>query len=97
MHIAPFYFHNNLKTKNIFLEYFNILQDFTIKHYLNLGVHRDKLVMGIPTYGRTLVLYEPEKTEEDSLEDGLGMEENFAKSEGLLPYYEVRYYNAVYC
>lgn len=56
-----------------------------------MGVQRNKLVVGIPTYGRTMILYEPNKSYSASDEDGLGVdEENVGKSEGTLPYYEVR-------
>lgn len=68
-----------------------MFQDFTTNYLLNMGVQRNKLVVGIPTYGRTMTLYEPNKSYHHSDEDGLGVdEENIGKAEGTLPYYEVR-------
>lgn len=67
----------------------NNFQDFTIKHFLRMGVQRDKLVLGIPTYGRTTILYEPNQIFRANYEEEMDMEEALAKSEGSLPYYEV--------
>lgn len=53
-------------------------------------MQRDKLVLGIPTYGRTAILYEPNQIFRANYEEEMDMEEALAKSEGSLPYYEVR-------
>lgn len=80
----------NLTFMNKKIVHSNHFQDFTIKHFLRMGVQRDKLVLGIPTYGRTTILYEPNQIFRANYEEEMDMEEALAKSEGSLPYYEVR-------
>ncbi|KAG8306920.1 hypothetical protein J6590_035998 [Homalodisca vitripennis] len=64
--------------------------DFTVKYYLGLGVDREKLILGVPTYGRSLVIYGSEEHISDlHLEDGFGLEEHLSKAEGSLPYFEI--------
>nr|QQJ42582.1 chitinase 6-2 [Sogatella furcifera] len=63
--------------------------DYTIKHYLKLGADRDKLVLGIPTYGRSYTLFNPESTDLGSPADGPGEQGEATREKGYLAYYEI--------
>jgi chitinase len=56
---------------------------------LKLGADRDKLVLGIPTYGRSYTLYNPLATEIGSPADGPGEQGDATREKGYLAYYEV--------
>lgn len=47
-------------------------QNSTITYYLKAGATRDKLVLGIPTYGRSYTLFNPESNEIGAPADGPG-------------------------
>lgn len=64
-------------------------QDYTIKHYLELGADAGKLVLGIPTYGRSYTLFNPEATEMGAPADGPGDMGEATRENGYLAYYEV--------
>ncbi|PNF23034.1 hypothetical protein B7P43_G09842 [Cryptotermes secundus] len=63
--------------------------DYTINHYVKLGADRDKLVLGIPTYGRSYTLYNPLATEIGSPADGPGEQGDATREKGYLAYYEI--------
>ncbi|XP_055709489.1 mucin-2 isoform X2 [Phlebotomus papatasi] len=63
--------------------------DYTIKFYLNQGADRDKLVVGIPTYGRTYTLFNPDATDIGSPSDGPGAQGDATREKGYLSYYEI--------
>ena len=65
------------------------LQDQTIKHYLKKGASQEKLILGIPTYGRSYTLLNPESTEIESPAEGPGKKGEATKEKGYLAYYEV--------
>lgn len=64
-------------------------QDYTIKFYLENGADRDKLVLGIPTYGRSYSLFNPDATEIGAPADGPGEQGDATREKGYLAYYEV--------
>ena len=66
-----------------------ILQDTTVKFYIKQGASRDKLVLGIPTYGRSYQLVNPDAHEIGSPTDGPGKKGPGTKEDGYLAYYEV--------
>lgn len=68
----------------------SILQDYTVKFYLEAGADRDKLVLGIPTYGRSYTLINDEDTEIGAPADGPGEQGEATREKGYLAYYEVR-------
>lgn len=49
----------------------------------------DKLVLGIPTYGRSYTLINEDATELGSPADGPGVEGDATREKGYLAYYEV--------
>lgn len=64
-------------------------QDYAVGYVLRLGAPAGKLVMGIPTYGRTFTLASSE-TGVGAPISGPGTAGRFTKEEGILAYYEVR-------
>lgn len=60
-----------------------------MKHYLKAGVDREKLVLGIPTYGRSYTLFNPDSTEIGAAADGPGEQGDATREKGYLAYYEV--------
>lgn len=71
-----------------FCVYF-LIQDYTIKHYLKMGADPAKLVLGIPTYGRSYTLFNPDAFEIGSPADGPGDMGEATRENGYLAYYEV--------
>ena len=65
------------------------LQDYTIKHYLKEGADPNKLVLGIPTYGRSYTLFNPDANEIGAPADGPGDMGDATRENGYLAYYEV--------
>ena len=65
------------------------MQDTTVKFYIKQGASRDKLVLGIPTYGRSYQLVNPDAHEIGSPTDGPGKKGPGTKEDGYLAYYEV--------
>lgn len=64
-------------------------QDYTISHLLEKGASADKIVLGIPTYGRSYTLFNKDATELGSPADGPGVEGDATREKGYLAYYEV--------
>jgi len=63
--------------------------DTTIQFYINSGASRNKLVLGIPTYGRSYTLVNPDAHEIGSPTDGPGAAGKGTKEDGYLAYYEI--------
>ncbi|CAD0201142.1 unnamed protein product [Chrysodeixis includens] len=63
--------------------------DYTIKFYLENGADADKLVLGIPTYGRSYTLFNPDAVEIGSPADGPGEQGDATREKGYLAYYEI--------
>lgn len=69
-----------------------MFQDYTIKFYLESGADRDKLVLGIPTYGRSYTLFNADAVDIGSPADGPGEQGDATREKGYLAYYEVFIY-----
>ncbi|KAL0272491.1 UNVERIFIED_CONTAM: hypothetical protein PYX00_005436 [Menopon gallinae] len=63
--------------------------DHTVQHYIKLGADRNKLVLGIPTYGRSYTLFNPDAVEIGSPADGPGEQGEATREKGYLAYYEI--------
>ncbi|KYN27929.1 Chitotriosidase-1, partial [Trachymyrmex cornetzi] len=63
--------------------------DYTITHLLEKGASADKVVLGIPTYGRSYTLFNQDATELGSPADGPGTEGEATREKGYLAYYYV--------
>jgi GH18 family chitinase len=85
----PYIFCRHSTLNQLLNELYVYVQDYTVKHYLKLGADRDKLVLGIPTYGRSYTLYNPLATEIGSPADGPGEQGDATREKGYLAYYEV--------
>lgn len=64
-------------------------QDYSVKYYINEGADPSKLVLGIPTYGRSFNLLNAEATEIGAPADGAGEKGDATREAGFLSYYEV--------
>lgn len=56
---------------------------------MKAGADRDKLVLGIPTYGRSYTLINEESTELGAPSEGPGEQGDATREKGYLAYYEV--------
>ncbi|KAK4025917.1 hypothetical protein OUZ56_014951 [Daphnia magna] len=63
--------------------------DSTVQIYLLNGASADKLVLGIPTYGRSFRLVNPDMTELGSPADGPAEAGKATREKGYLAYYEI--------
>lgn len=64
-------------------------QDSAVQQWLQQGTPASKLVLGMPTYGRTFTLASPADTGVGASATGPGTPGPFTKEAGLLAYYEV--------
>lgn len=79
------------KRKLMMFQYFHIAQqDYSVKFYINEGADANKLVLGIPTYGRSYTLLNEESTEIGAPTDGPGAQGDATREKGYLAYYEVQ-------
>lgn len=73
----------------------NLIQEYSIKYMLKLGTPREKLVMGLPLYGRTFILLDSSllsKTEKPKLgitAKKVGFQGPFTRENGFMGYNEV--------
>lgn len=61
----------------------------TINHYLEAGAEESKLVLGIPTYGRSYTLFNSDANELGAPADGPGEMGDATRENGYLAYYEI--------
>ncbi|KAF5280513.1 hypothetical protein FQA39_LY18035, partial [Lamprigera yunnana] len=63
--------------------------DYAAKLWVKLGAPKEKLVIGMPTYGRTFTLSSISKFKVNSPASGGGKEGVYTKESGFLAYYEI--------
>ncbi|XP_076310763.1 endochitinase-like isoform X2 [Tachypleus tridentatus] len=63
--------------------------NWTINYYLELGAPKHKLIVGIPTYGRSFTLLDPDDNEINAPADGPGEEGPSTREKGYLAYHEI--------
>lgn len=63
--------------------------DFTVKYLIKVGIDTTKLIMGIPTYGRSFTLKDSAKHGLNDLITGPGKGGNYTQYPGILAFYEV--------
>ncbi|KAH9365375.1 hypothetical protein HPB48_011413 [Haemaphysalis longicornis] len=62
---------------------------WTVDYYLENGAPRNKLVVGVPTYGRSYTLEDIEDNELEAPAQGPGEPGNSTREKGYLAYYEI--------
>jgi len=69
----------------------NCLQAWTVDYWLNkAGAPKDKVIVGISTYGTTFTLTNPARHGLKAASTGPGKPGKYTKEAGTLAYYEVR-------
>ncbi|XP_076290346.1 uncharacterized protein LOC143213900 isoform X3 [Lasioglossum baleicum] len=63
--------------------------DYTINYLLKKGASPEKIILGIPTYGRSYTLFNRDATELGAPADGPGTEGDATREKGYLAYYEI--------
>jgi chitinase len=63
--------------------------EFSVNYWIQLGMPKQKIMMGIPMYGQTFTLSNPSNTNIGSLSNGGGLPGEFTKQSGMLSYYEI--------
>ncbi|KZC14844.1 Acidic mammalian chitinase [Dufourea novaeangliae] len=63
--------------------------DYTINYLVTKGASTDKIILGIPTYGRSYTLFNEDATDLGSPADGPGIEGDATREKGYLAYYEI--------
>jgi len=81
-HVAPMYQHPD--DDNMF---FNV--NFTVNYWLEGGLSRKKLIMGMPLYGQSFTLENPASNGLNARTYGGGTAGQFTRARGFLAYYEI--------
>ncbi|XP_070174136.1 uncharacterized protein [Littorina saxatilis] len=66
--------------------------DDSVQLWVKLGASRDKLVMGIPFYGRSFTICGPKDTKPGQKNCGVGKAAPFTREKGFVSYYEMMNY-----
>ncbi|KAK6959685.1 chitotriosidase-1 [Biomphalaria glabrata] len=66
-----------------------LYQEWSIDYWLSAGISKDKLIVGIPTYGMTFTLADASKHGVHAPAIGGGEMGQYTKESGILAYYEV--------
>ncbi|XP_050540568.1 probable chitinase 10 isoform X2 [Daktulosphaira vitifoliae] len=81
-HIAPIYYHPNDD-----ISYFNI--NYTINYWISKGANSRKIVLGVPLYGQSFTLSDPNNHGLNAPASAGGEAGQFTRSAGFLAYYEI--------
>nr|XP_012154014.1 PREDICTED: nuclear pore complex protein DDB_G0274915 isoform X2 [Megachile rotundata] len=63
--------------------------DYTVNYLMKKGASPEKIILGIPTYGRSYTLFNQDATELGAPADGPGVEGDATREKGYLAYYEI--------
>ena len=63
--------------------------EWVVNYWLEKGAPREKLILGIPTYGRTFLLSSSSKSTPGSSAKGTGNAGRFTREAGFLSFYEI--------
>ncbi|RMZ96005.1 chitotriosidase-1 isoform X1 [Brachionus plicatilis] len=63
--------------------------DFTISYYIQMGFAPEMINLGLPVYGRSFTLSNPDQNSVDSSVSGPGVAQTFTQEAGFLAYYEI--------
>ncbi|KAF7994541.1 hypothetical protein HCN44_004013 [Aphidius gifuensis] len=82
-HVAPLYHHQDIEPS-----YFNA--NFTINYWISKGASPRKLVMGIPLYGQSFTIHDPNRSGHGlNAPASAGLAGEFTQAAGFLAYYEI--------
>lgn len=68
-----------------------------MKYYIELGAEPSKLVIGLPTYGRSYTLIDGNFTDFGASADGPGEQGTYTREKGFMAFYEVSDTNWMQC
>ena len=68
---------------------FDIIQSYAVDMWLRGGTPREKLIVGMPTYGRSFTLMDQTQTHIGAPASGAGINGTYTREHGFLAYYEV--------
>ncbi len=68
----------------------NFIQDYGAREWVKLGAPAEKIVIGLPTFGRTFTLADLSKFDIGSPASGGGTPGPYTSEAGFLAYYEVK-------
>ena len=71
-----------------FIHIFNFLKDWAVNYWISKGAQREKLIMGLGTYGRTFKVT-PGNYDMGSSASGAGTQGPYTREAGFLAYNEV--------
>ena len=71
------------------------MQDFTVKYWLEKGLDRKKLILGMPMYGQSFTLSDASDNGLQSKTYGGGEAGKATRARGFLAYYEVPQKNEI--
>ncbi|XP_052133150.1 chitinase-3-like protein 1 [Frankliniella occidentalis] len=63
--------------------------DYAVKYWMKRGAPAEKLVLGVPFYGRSFTLKDPARYVPGSAIKGLGKEGRYTQEKGFLAYFEI--------
>ena len=69
---------------------YSFLKNYTVNYWLDNGLEKEKLILGIPFYGQSFKLADENNHGLNAKSLGGGNGGEFTKSEGFLSYYEVK-------
>jgi chitinase len=67
-----------------------LFQNWAVNHWLQGGMPKEKISMGLATYGRTYILVNTSDTGIGAPSSGPSDPGNYTREKGFLSYYEVR-------
>lgn len=82
-HVAPLSVHSEAD-----VVYFNT--NYTLNYWIKLGADPAKLILGVPLYGQSFTLENPNNNGLNAPAKGTGQAGEFTRQAGFLAYYEVR-------
>lgn len=66
------------------------MKDWAVKYWLEHGMPKDKINLGLATYGRTFELADPDIVFVGAQAVGPGAPGTYTREKGILAYFEVR-------
>ena len=66
-----------------------MFQDFSIKYWIQKGAPKEKLIMGMPLYGRSFTLSSSRNNGLNAPTSAAGQAGKFTREAGFLAYYEI--------